>query len=330
MQHLRVVSPSGTTADVVDLLRSDPATTNVVVLPDCAVDPPGDVVMADVAREGLSPVLDRLTDMGLHRDGSVAVETVDTSLSHHATRAEAVTPGLSEDALVWPEVVDRTESESRASLGYLALMALATTIGMIGVLFDQPILIVGAMVTGPDFGPLAAISVALVGRRWRTVGRAVATLGAGFAAGFVASVGMALLLQAWGLADQSTLLADRPQTSFIWAPDALSWVVGALAGAAGMISLTTGRAGVLVGVLISVTTVPAVGNAAVALAYGVGEEATGSLAQFAINVAMIVAGAVVCLVIQRTWWHLRPRWQVERPVTATGSAGRPARGPADG
>lgn len=305
MQHLRVVSPSATTADVVDLLKSSPAATNVAVLPGCAVDPPGDVVMADIAREALTPILDRLTDMGLDREGSLAVEAVDTSLSHHATRAEDAAPGLSEDALVWHEVVDRTESESRTSLGYLALMALATTIGMFGVLFDQPILVVGAMVVGPDFGPLAAISVALVGRRWRIAGRAVATLGAGFAAGFAASVVMALLLQAWGLADQATLLADRPQTSFIWAPDALSWVVGALAGAAGMISLTTGRSGVLVGVLISVTTVPAVGNAAVALAYGVSEEATGSLAQFAINVAMIVAGAVLCLVIQRAWWRFQ-------------------------
>lgn len=316
MQHLRVISPSTTTNDVVDLLRSDPAVTNVVVLPGCAIDPPGDVVMADVAREGLNPVLDRLTRMGLDQEGSLAVESVDTSLSHHATRAENAAPGLSEDALVWHEVVDRTEAESRTSLGYLALMALATTIGMIGVLFDQPILVVGAMVVGPDFGPLAAISVALVGRHWRSAGRAVGTLAAGFGAGFAASVLMALLLQAWGLADQATLLADRPQTSFIWAPDALSWIVGALAGAAGMISLTSGRSGVLVGVLISVTTVPAVGNAAVALAYGVGEEATGSLAQFAINVAMIVAGAVVCLLVQRTWWRFQGR-TAPRPAKAT-------------
>lgn len=318
MQHLRVVSPPASTPDVLDLLRSNPAATNVMVLPACAVDPPGDVVMADVAREALSPVLERLTDLDLQREGSIAVESVNTSLSHHARRAEDAAPGLPEDALVWHEVVNRTEVESRTSLGYLALMALATTIGMIGVLFDQPILVVGAMVTGPDFGPLAAISVGLVGRRWRTVRRAVATLAAGFGAGFVASVVMALLLQAWGLADQSTLLADRPQTSFIWAPDTLSWIVGFLAGAAGMISLTSGRSGVLVGVLISVTTVPAVGNAAVALAYGVGNEATGSLAQFAINVAMIVAGAVACLLVQRTWWRFQPRPAPLRLRTRTG------------
>jgi uncharacterized hydrophobic protein (TIGR00271 family) len=318
MQHLRVVSPPASTPDVLDLLRSDPAATNVMVLHGCAVDPPGDVVMADVAREALSPVLERLTDLGLQREGSIAVESVNTSLSHHARRAEDAAPGLPEDALVWHEVVGRTEVEARTSLGYLALMALATTIGMIGVLFDQPILVVGAMVVGPDFGPLAAISVGLVGRRWRTVRRAVATLAAGFGAGFVASVVMALLLQAWGLADQSTLLADRPQTSFIWAPDTLSWIVGFLAGAAGMISLTSGRSGVLVGVLISVTTVPAVGNAAVALAYGVGNEATGSLAQFGINVAMIVAGAVTCLLIQRAWWRFQPRSALPRSRTRTG------------
>ena len=43
-------------------------------------------------------------------------------------------------------------------------------------------------------------------------------------------------------------------------------VVALLAGAAGVLSVTAGRTNVLVGVFISVTTVPAAGNLAVALA----------------------------------------------------------------
>ena len=37
-------------------------------------------------------------------------------------------------------------------------MVLAMQIGAVGILLDQPILIVGAMVVGPEFGPLAGLS----------------------------------------------------------------------------------------------------------------------------------------------------------------------------
>ena len=36
--------------------------------------PPGDVVTADVAREGANPVIDALRDLGVHREGAVRVE----------------------------------------------------------------------------------------------------------------------------------------------------------------------------------------------------------------------------------------------------------------
>ena len=43
-------------------------------------------------------------------------------------------------------------------------MVAAMQIAAVGIVLDQPILIVGAMVVGPEFGPLAAICVALVRR----------------------------------------------------------------------------------------------------------------------------------------------------------------------
>ena len=57
-----------------------------------------------------------------------------------------------------------------------------------------------------------------------------------------------------------------PLTGFIWQPDRWSFVVALLAGVAGTLSLTAGRSNALVGVFISVTTVPAAGNLALALA----------------------------------------------------------------
>ena len=178
-------------------------------------------------------------------------------------------------------------------------MSVAMIIASIGVLLDQPILIVGSMVVGPEFGPLAALCTGIVALRRSLISRALVTLVGGFLVGMVITVGSTLLLTALGVIDRDMLLAPRPLTSFIWQPDALSWVIGLLAGIAGMLSLTAQKSGALVGVLISVTTIPAAANAAVALSYGVPEEAGGSALQLLINLAAIVLAGVVTLVVQR-------------------------------
>jgi uncharacterized hydrophobic protein (TIGR00271 family) len=104
------------------------------------------------------------------------------------------------------------------------------------------------------------------------------------------------------------LIAERPLTSFIWKPDALSWIVGFLAGIAGMLALTSAKSGALVGVLISVTTIPAAANAAVALAYWVPSEAIGSAVQLVINLsAIVVAGTLTLLVLRTRAEHLARR-----------------------
>jgi uncharacterized hydrophobic protein (TIGR00271 family) len=130
----------------------------------------------------------------------------------------------------------------------------------------------------------------------------VAALVVGFTVAMAVTVLTTWGLDAIGLVSRQKLLEPRPLTSFIWQPDALSWVVGVLGGIAGMLSLTSAKAGTLVGVLISVTTVPAAANVAVAIAFGVGEEAAGSALQLVINVAAIVIAGVLTLLVQRVAW----------------------------
>jgi uncharacterized membrane protein len=80
-----------------------------------------------------------------------------------------------------------------------------------------------------------------------------------------------------------------------------------LAGIAGMISLTTAKAGALIGVLISVTTIPAAGNVAVAAVYGDWHECAGALLQLAVNLVAIVVAALATLVTQRLLFARRAR-----------------------
>ena len=84
------------------------------------------------------------------------------ALSHVAAVAADAAPGLASDAVVWDEIEQKTGDETELSGTYLLMFSLATIIAGIGVLLDQPILIVGAMVVGPEFGPLAALCVGIV------------------------------------------------------------------------------------------------------------------------------------------------------------------------
>jgi len=319
MMHLRVISAADLTESVVEMLQTHPAVANLIVHPGAARSPVGDVIIGDVAREAVSEVIDLLRATGVETTGAIALDEVAVSLSPDADRAEAAAPGRGSDAVVWQQIEQTTGEESRLTATFLVFLAIATIIAGIGVLLDQPILIVGAMVVGPEFGPLAALCVGLVQRRGALVRRSLVALGVGFLVAIGITMAATALLDAAGLVDKSMLLAERPLTSFIWRPDALSWVVGFLAGVAGMLSLTTAKSGALIGVLISVTTVPAAANAAVAFTYGVADEALGSLLQLSINLASIVVAGVLTLLVQRLVARMRGRTRLRSrpPGTAT-------------
>ncbi|MER7891456.1 DUF389 domain-containing protein [Micromonospora sp. NPDC094482] len=307
MLHLRVIAPPDQSAAVTDLLTAEPGVTHLVVLPGAARQPPGDLIQCDVVRESADSVLHGLQQLGVEARGGVAADDVELTISAAADRAAEEAPGSGADAVVWDEIAAKTGEQTELSGTYLVLIIVATMIAGIGVLLDQPILIVGAMVVGPEFGPLAALCVGLLRRRLGTVVRSVQALVVGFLAAMVATALSTWALTAAGLVNREMLLAERPLTDFIWRPDALSWVVGLLAGVAGMLSLTSKKSGSLVGVLISVTTVPAAANVAVAGAYGVWDEAGGSALQLVINIAAIVLAGLLTLLVQQFWW-----WNVSR------------------
>ena len=80
-----------------------------------------------------------------------------------------------------------------------------------------------------------------------------------------------------------------------------------VAGIAGILSLTSAKSGALVGVLISVTTIPAAANIGVAAAYGDAHEALGAAAQLGINLVALVLAGVLTLSLQRRFYVARRR-----------------------
>ena len=303
MIHLRLRVPEDCREQVLALLVEDPTVTNVASWPDAFVKPAGHLVLADVARENASAVIGRLRDLDLHHHGSITVESLDTVLSDEAEAVERRAPGAPEDGVVWVEIENRLRAESRLSWVFVAFLTLATLIAGAGRILDQPILIVGAMVVGPEFTPMAAVCFALARPRLSMVPRALTTLAVGFVvAVLVATAAWTLAYHAFGLftAQQA---ATGPQTDFIVKPDVWSFLVALVAGAAGVLSLTTAKSGPLVGVFISVTTVPAIGTIAVVVASGVWDEVGGALAQLGINMLGIVLAGVATLWLQKHVWR---------------------------
>ncbi|MFE6888803.1 DUF389 domain-containing protein [Streptomyces sp. NPDC057694] len=302
MLHLRLITPAATTDDVVRLIEKTVGTTHLAVLTGAARDPMGDVVMCDVAREAGDELLAGLRELGIDESGSIAVENIDLSLSRRADRAEDDAPGEGADAVLWDQLAEATHEESTLSVTYLAFMVIATMIAACGVVLDNAILIVGAMAVGPDFGPVAGLCTALVRRAPRLALRAMTALLVGFAVSMVVAVGFSYFMDAVDLFSRAQLEADRPNTSFIFNPDWFSFVVAVLAGAAGTLSLTSAKSGALVGVAISVTTVPAAANAAVAFSYNEYRQAWGSTEQLLLNLVGIVVAGTLTLLAQKAFW----------------------------
>jgi uncharacterized hydrophobic protein (TIGR00271 family) len=331
MLHLRIVAPEDRAEQAFEVLSRSESVCNVIRLPGAAKKPSGDVLLADVAREDASVLLADLEELEISRNGSIALENVDTEISEAARRAEAKASGVASDAVVWEEVEERTSENTTVSVAFLAFMVIAMLIAAVGILNDQPILIVGAMVVGPEFGPVAGFCVAVVQRKPGLAWRSIAALGTGFPFAVLVTIGAVLALRGLDLVPPAFSPGEHPLTAFISQPDVFSVLVALLAGSAGVLSLTSAKSGALIGVLISVTTIPSAANVGVAAAYRNWDEMGGAAAQLGINLASLLLAGVLTLFVQRLVYQLRWRRHQrsrarEQAGLSTGEDGAEARG----
>jgi uncharacterized hydrophobic protein (TIGR00271 family) len=300
--RLRVSSPSACTAAVLEVLQADPAVSSLAVFRDASLVPVGDVVTADIAREAANEIVEALRALGVHRSGTIQLDPVRTWISQGGFDAERHTPGSSADAVVWADVVQQGYDDSELNWTFLTFMSLATVLASIAIVLDSQILVIGAMVLGPEFGAVAALGVSLVRRRWTLLLSSVRALVLGFLVAIAVTAVVAFLFRWAGWVSAADVTAPRPSTGFIYTPDRWSFIVALIAAAAGVLSVTSSRVGGLSGVFISVTTIPAAGNLALGLAFWVPSEIWGSVQQLSLNLTgMAVAGWLTLALQERVW-----------------------------
>jgi len=308
MLQLRIYVPASLTDAVLDSLATDDAVSAVAAVRGGSIRPPGDLVMADVAREAANDVIDRLRELGVQHDGTIHVDPAPTWISRAGFTAERRAPGSSADAVVWADVVQRSYDDSELNWTFLSFMTLATLLAAIAIVLDSQVLVIGAMILGPDFGPVAAMGVALVRRRWALLGLSTRTLLLGFCVAITVTTLFALLAGALGWITVLDVTRPRPGTGFIYSPDKWSFIVALVAAAAGVLSVTSAKLHGLSGVFVSVTTIPAAGNIALGIALGVAHEVWGSVLQLAVNLTgMAIAGWVTLAIQQQVWTRMSIR-----------------------
>lgn len=304
--HVRIVVAAARCRDVVEYLEQSAAAFNVTVQSDAFRQPLGDLVQLDVQRDGINAVLDELERLGVAEEGSISVFHPALTLNDRADEVETDEAEI----VVWDEVSARLHQAVRPTGIYLAFFAVAAVIASAGVLYDSPILIVGAMVVGPEYGPLVAMAYGVFDRDGRLLLQGLGSLLAGTLLAIATSFVVGLLSRAFDEVPVPYATDNRPLTDFITNPDTFTVLVAAVAAVAGTLALVRDQAGTLVGVLISVTTIPAIAEVGVGLAFRNFEDVRGAAVQLAINITCIIVVSVATLTILR-------RRGVRKPASRT-------------
>ena len=298
MIHLRIVVPNYQAENALELLDSTSSVCNLIYLQGAARRPQGDVILCDVSRRDASVVIADLRELDIDEEGSIAIEEIDSEISRAADGLEHK-GFLDTDPVVWEELDSKTHESVELSLSFLLFMVIAMQIAAVGIYFNQPILIVAAMIVGPEFGPLSGFCVALVAKEPELARRSFRALAIGFPLGTVLAFLGTLFFDLVGALPEHINFDDHTLTRFISNPDIFSLFVAVLAGVVGMLSLTTPKSSALVGVLVSVTTIPAAANIGVAAAYDDWSTAGGAALQLGVNLGGIVIAGVATLYLQR-------------------------------
>jgi uncharacterized hydrophobic protein (TIGR00271 family) len=321
MLHVRVVSPPGATDHLLQRLSVEPGVGNLVVIRGAARRPDGDAVQFDLAVRFANPVLAEVRAQ-LGDRGSVVVEDHVGAASGPEARGglEGLgDPGGTGKPRAWtrwrrhdgevPPVWEMVEAQIRAGgeypVSFFTLLVIAGLIGAVGILTNSQILVVAAMVVGPEYGAIMATALGIDSHDRGAVRHGLAALSTGFALAVLATLVFGLLIRWSGRTPHLYELGIRPVSDLINAPNVFSVIVAVLAGIVGVVSLTESRANALIGVFISVTTIPAASDMGLSAAYGSWTEARGSTFQLLLNVVLLIVVGAVGLRLLRWVWRRR-------------------------
>lgn len=317
MIHVRAVCPPDLTERTMALLSTEACVLDLQLRTGVVRKPEGDAIECDVLTGAANEVLRGLRDLGLEHRGSLVLEPVDTVFSDLADRTGAEELGARLRAPVWEQVEARIRAEGRYPPSFYLFLVVAGLIGAVGIITNSQILIVAAMVVGPEYGAITSIALGIDRHSRPRVRQGFVALLVGFLLAVAATLLFALLVRGFGLQPRAFELGLRPVSNLINTPNFFSVSVAVLAGIVGIVSLAEARTSALLGVFISVTMIPAAADIGVSSAFGSWDEARGSLLQLLLNIAVLIVVGTGTLKCQRAIWRRVSARRRERAVRRT-------------
>ena len=252
-----------------------------------------------VRDDHLQDVLDTLQHaLGSQADARISVLSIDIALPRQQDADEK-----DEDTAVAARESLHAEVArgARLNTNYLVLVVLSTVVAAIGLLEDSVAVVVGAMVIAPLLGPNLAFALGTALGDARLIRESSLSLLVGLALAVGLSAALALV---WPFALDSTELMMRTEVGMASVALALA------SGAAAALSLTSGLASVLVGVMVAVALLPPAATLGLMLGHGDMTGATGAGLLLAINIVCVNLACKVVFLFKR----IRPRvwWQKEK------------------
>ena len=157
---------------------------------------------------------------------------------------------------------------------FLALAAISAVVASIGLIRDDLVAIIGAMVIAPLLGPNMALALGTTLADFDLLRRSLKSGLAGIGLSFAVAFGIGIFV---------TVDPTAPEIAARTGPDLGHMVLALASGVAGALAFTTGVSASVVGVMVAVALLPPLATAALLLAHGQTDDALGALVLLGTN-----------------------------------------------
>jgi len=254
------------------------------------------VVTFPLPTNAVEPVLEELRGVGLNDDTYTVITEANTVISRDFEALEdRYAEEKDEDRIAREELTAKAEALAPSLTNYVLLTVISAVIATAGLLLDSPAVVVGSMVIAPLIGPAMTANVGTVVDDNELFIRGVKLQAFGLLLAIASATVFAVLVRTANVVPPIADVTSVGQVRERVAPDFLSLVVALGAGAAGVLSLTSGVSTALVGVMIAVALIPPAATVGIGIAWGQPLVSLGSGVLVLVNILSINLAVLVGL-----------------------------------
>jgi len=246
------------------------------------------VVTFPLPTNALEPVLQQFRDIGLTDDTYTVVTEANTVISRQfEALKDHYEEEVDEDRIAREELTAKAKDLAPPLPTYAIMTAISAVIATAGLLLDSPAVVVGSMVIAPLIGPAMTANIGTVVDDNELFIRGVKLQVFGLVLAIASATVFALFVRTANVLPPVADVTSVAQIRERVAPDFLSLVVALGAGAAGVLSLTSGVSTALVGVMIAVALIPPAATVGIGIAWGQPLVSLGSGVLVLVNILSI-------------------------------------------